>query len=140
MYLAQLSKYNLWERCSHSHPITLAYLLKINWTNICGLISRLHFALMIYGSIKMPVPHCLDYSKIYSNLLLHLVGNLIRRAKTQSLRPHLALFSEEIFSNSFYFSIPSLWVKGIFNESNQMREVKWRNNNYHKSIRNRKQI
>lgn len=91
---------------------------------MCGFISRLYFVPMIYDSVNMPGPHCLDYSKIYCNVLLHLIGNLIQRAKIQAIRPHLALFSGEMFNNSSYFSIPSLFVKGIFNELNQMKEVK----------------
>ena len=91
---------------------------------MCGFISRLYFVPMIYGSVNMPGPHCLDYSKIHCNLLLHLISNLIQRAKTQAVRPHLALFSGEMFHNSSYFSMPSLFVKGMFNELHHMKEVK----------------
>lgn len=91
---------------------------------MCGFISRLYFAPVIYGSVNMPGPYCLDYSEIYCNLLLQLIGNLIQIAKTRAVRPQLALFSEKIFNNTFYFSRPSLFVKGIFNELDQMKDMK----------------
>ena len=55
----QISQHHLLKRLSFLHCVFLPPLSKIRCSQVCGFISGL-FCSMIYISVFMPVPYCLD--------------------------------------------------------------------------------
>ena len=56
----QLFQHHLLKSLLFLYWIGLAYLSEISWLYLCGLFQALYSVPLIYLSILVPVPHCLD--------------------------------------------------------------------------------